>query len=176
MERTPCCSSTKWVRFRGGLPVTHADCWPKRAASRAIVPIQRRRAILSCGQKACESNEERRLRLPIRGEKRGKIRPASTISRDVMRACASRQAFTTPGRQAFVGRSRANRKNRLLASSITAWLSPDGLRRACRETVRSRERETGLEPATACLGSRISQECRPLVIRWLCRLFYRKYT
>ena len=45
-------------------------------------------------------------------------------------------------------------QNRPLASSFTVWLPPTGSRRACRETVYSVERETGLEPATACLEGR----------------------
>jgi hypothetical protein len=37
------------------------------------------------------------------------------------------------------------------------------------------ERETGLEPATACLEGRNSQERRSLVLKWLYRPFYDKY-
>ena len=42
-----------------------------------------------------------------------------------------------------------------LAFSFTVWLPPTGSRRACTETVYSVERETGLEPATACLDRRL---------------------
>src|SRR5881628_3636413 len=43
-----------------------------------------------------------------------------------------------------------------LAFSFTVWLPPTGSRRAYTETVYSVERETGLEPATACLEGRNS--------------------
>ncbi len=43
-----------------------------------------------------------------------------------------------------------------LAFSFTVWLPPTGSRRACTETVYSVERQTGLEPATACLEGRNS--------------------
>src|SRR6266571_5665369 len=43
-----------------------------------------------------------------------------------------------------------------LAFSFTVWLPPTGSRSACTETVYSVERETGLEPATACLEGRNS--------------------
>src|SRR6266571_2591081 len=43
-----------------------------------------------------------------------------------------------------------------LAFSFTVWLPPTGSRSACTETVYTWERETGLEPATACLEGRNS--------------------
>ncbi len=43
-----------------------------------------------------------------------------------------------------------------LAFSFTVWLPPTGSRSACTETVYNVERETGLEPATACLEGRNS--------------------
>src|SRR2546426_3014946 len=53
-----------------------------------------------------------------------------------------------------------------LAFSFTVWLPPTGSRRACTETVHVLERETGLEPATACLEGRNSTtELLPLVHR-----------
>ena len=63
-------------------------------------------------------------------------------------------------------------QNRPLASSFTVWLPPTGSRRACRETVYSVERETGLEPATACLEGRVSQNRRQLAMNWLNWLVY----
>src|SRR5207244_8394651 len=47
-------------------------------------------------------------------------------------------------------------KHRLLAYLFTAWLFPTGVRSACKETMYGEERETGLEPATACLEGRNS--------------------
>ena len=46
--------------------------------------------------------------------------------------------------------------NRLLTDALTVWLSSDGFSRACKETVRRKERETRLELATACLEGRNS--------------------
>jgi len=43
-----------------------------------------------------------------------------------------------------------------LAFPLAAWLSPIGSRSTCTETVYTLERETGLEPATACLEGRNS--------------------
>src|SRR6266478_4429578 len=42
------------------------------------------------------------------------------------------------------------------ALPLAGWLFSTGARSACKETVHRWERETGLEPATACLGSRNS--------------------
>ena len=53
-----------------------------------------------------------------------------------------------------------------LAFSFTVWLPPTGSRRACTETVYSVERETGLEPATACLEGRLSHYRRSLDMNW----------
>src|SRR2546426_4056335 len=58
-----------------------------------------------------------------------------------------------------------------LAFSFTVWLPPTGSRRACTETVYSVERETGLEPATACLEGRNSTtELLPLIDLLACFL------
>src|SRR5438477_8903480 len=55
-------------------------------------------------------------------------------------------------------------KHRLLAYLFTAWLFPTGVRSACKETMYYEERETGLEPATACLEGRNSTtELLPLM-------------
>jgi hypothetical protein len=44
-------------------------------------------------------------------------------------------------------------------------LFPTGVKSACKETVYNEERETGLEPATACLEGRNSTtELLPLII------------
>src|SRR6266480_3393261 len=53
-------------------------------------------------------------------------------------------------------------QNRPFASCITAWLPLGDLRSSCTETVSTVERETGLEPATACLKGRWSQDHRLL--------------
>src|SRR5947209_9646435 len=55
-------------------------------------------------------------------------------------------------------------KHRLLAFLFTAWLFPTGVRSACKETMYGKERETGLEPATACLEGRYAQNRRLLVL------------
>jgi hypothetical protein len=55
-------------------------------------------------------------------------------------------------------------KHRLSAYLFTAWLFPTGVKSACKETVYRKERETGLEPATACLEGRNSTtELLPLI-------------
>jgi hypothetical protein len=56
------------------------------------------------------------------------------------------------------------KKHRLLAFPNTAWLSPGGFSPASREMMQNVERETGLEPATACLEGRVSQDRRSLGI------------
>ena len=63
------------------------------------------------------------------------------------------------------------KKKRLLALSFVVWLPLTGSRGACKETVYRLERETGLEPATACLEGRWSQYRRPVGMKWLYRLF-----
>src|SRR6266487_5694749 len=58
-------------------------------------------------------------------------------------------------------------KHRPLACLFTARLVPTGVKSASRETMYYLERETGLEPATACLEGRWSQNHRPLPVKWL---------
>jgi hypothetical protein len=71
------------------LPVTQADRQPqKRSASREIVPVQRRRAILSCCQKSIRKQRGTMVGTSDARRKRWKIRPAGTISREVMRGDA----------------------------------------------------------------------------------------
>src|SRR6266705_4466114 len=60
-----------------------------------------------------------------------------------------------------------------LAFSFTVWLPPTGSRRACTETVYTFERETGLEPATACLEGRLSHNRRSIGLH---RPYSRFYT
>src|SRR6266851_494779 len=43
-----------------------------------------------------------------------------------------------------------------LALPLAGWLFSTGARSTCKETVHTKERETGLEPATACLEGRNS--------------------
>ena len=51
-----------------------------------------------------------------------------------------------------------------LAFPLAGWLFSTGARSACKETVHRWERETGLEPATACLEGRNSTtELLPLI-------------
>src|SRR5713226_2777883 len=45
-----------------------------------------------------------------------------------------------------------------LAFLLAAWLFSTGARSTCTETVYTWERETGLEPATACLEGRVSTD------------------
>ena len=59
-----------------------------------------------------------------------------------------------------------------LALPLAGWLFSTGARSACKETVQSRERETGLEPATACLEGRVSQDHRQIAMNWLNWLVY----
>ena len=96
---------------------------------------------------AYESNGRQWWGLPMRGEKRGKIRPAGTISREGMRAHITRQNVAV---RLFAHNKTAScfLLHRLVA---TNWLQ-----KACTETVYTVERETGLEPATACLEGRNS--------------------
>src|SRR6266700_8060733 len=58
-------------------------------------------------------------------------------------------------------------KHRLPAYLFTAWLFPTGVKSACKETMYFEERETGLEPATACLEGRVSQDRRSPGMKWL---------
>src|SRR6266700_5312981 len=58
-------------------------------------------------------------------------------------------------------------KHRPLACLFTAWLFPTGVKSACKETMYFEERETGLEPATACLEGRVSQDRRSPGMKWL---------
>jgi hypothetical protein len=51
-------------------------------------------------------------------------------------------------------------KHRPLAYHNAAWLSPGGFSPACKETMYIVERETGREPATACLEGRVSHDHR----------------
>jgi hypothetical protein len=50
---------------------------------------------------------------------------------------------------------------------LAAWLFSTGARSTCTETVYTWERETGLEPATACLEGRRSQNRRQPAIKCL---------
>ena len=50
---------------------------------------------------------------------------------------------------------------------LAAWLFSTGVRSTCTETVYTWERETGLEPATACLEGRVSQDRRSPGMKWL---------
>ena len=52
-------------------------------------------------------------------------------------------------------------------SSIAVWLPSNSFRGSSRETVYSVERETGLEPATACLEGRYAQKRRSPAINTL---------
>jgi hypothetical protein len=60
-----------------------------------------------------------------------------------------------------------SKQKRLLTFSFTAWLSSDSLGGACKETVHKEERETGLEPATACLEGRVVLNHRLLPMKRL---------
>src|SRR6266567_7510010 len=51
-------------------------------------------------------------------------------------------------------------QNRLLAVAFAVWLFSNGSRSACTETDYRKERETGLEPAIACLEGRRTQNRR----------------
>jgi hypothetical protein len=53
------------------------------------------------------------------------------------------------------------------AFPLAGWLFSTGSRSACKETVYRKERETGLEPATACLEGRYLQVHRSLLMKWL---------
>ncbi len=66
-------------------------------------------------------------------------------------------------------------KHRLLAYLFTAWLFPTGVKSACTETMYKWERETGLEPATACLEGRVSQDRHSLGIDRLPRPIYKVF-
>ena len=59
-----------------------------------------------------------------------------------------------------------------LAFPLAGWLFSTGARSACKETVHVLERETGLEPATACLEGRVSRYRRPFAMKWLYWLVY----
>ena len=74
------------MQGRGEFVHLQAGCQQKRSTSREIVPVQWRRAILSLYQKhtrAASGNDVRDL--PCEERKGRKIRPAGTISHEVMR-------------------------------------------------------------------------------------------
>jgi hypothetical protein len=51
-----------------------------------------------------------------------------------------------------------------LALPLAGWLFSTGARSTCKETVHTEERETGLEPATACLEGSLLQDRRSFAI------------
>ena len=82
----------------------------------------------------------------------------------MLRAWRGRMSRTLRGRMSLYAFLRKTKPP--LAFSFTVWLPPTGSRRACTETVYSVERETGLEPATACLEGRNSTtELLPHVLK-----------
>jgi hypothetical protein len=76
------------------LPVTQADRQPQKGRlHEKSYPSNDEEQSFPVAKNAYESNMGRCLGLPMRGEKRGEIRPAGTISREVMRTCLRRQDF-----------------------------------------------------------------------------------
>ena len=92
--------------------------------------------------------------LPCEERKGGKIRLVGTISRDVMRKNLRRQAFTKNGGRLFLKPFCRYQKPSLF------FYSPLGAEKRLQRPIQRdglcKKRETGLEPATACLEGRNS--------------------
>jgi len=94
-----------WSDALTPLLVTQADRQQKRPTSREIVPVQRRRAILSRCQKRIRKQRATMVGTSDARGKRGEIRPAGTISREATRPwewrqvptrCCTHQHYTLP--------------------------------------------------------------------------------